>query len=61
MSIPFSTRVVDVIIRLTVKKKEQMKQISDFRNLDAELSGTQGKGASTLIDEKDAYEADIAF
>lgn len=37
-----------------------MKEIESFRSLDAELSGTQGKGADSLIDEKDAYGADIA-
>lgn len=60
VSTPFTESVVAEIIRLTVET-EQLKQISDFRNLDAELSGTQGKGASALIDEKDAYGADIAF
>lgn len=40
---------------------DKMKEIASFRSLDAELSGTQGKGASSLIDEKDAYEADIAL
>lgn len=39
---------------------EKMKEISNFRSLDAELSGTHGKGASNLIDEKDAHDADIA-
>lgn len=37
-----------------------MEQIANFRSLDAELSGTQGKGASSLIEEKDALNADIA-
>jgi hypothetical protein len=44
---------------MTDEETEKLKEIANFRSLDAELSGNQGKGAS-LIDEKDAHEADIA-
>lgn len=40
---------------------EKMKEIAQFRSLDAELSGTKGKGASILIEEREAYAADIAI
>lgn len=39
---------------------EKMKEIQNFRSLDAQLSGTEGRQASTLISEVDAYGGDIA-
>lgn len=51
---------VDVMVSLLIIVAEKMKEIESFRSLDAELSGTQGKQASALIEEKDAYGADIA-
>ena len=39
---------------------EKQKEIEQFRSLDAELSGTQGRRPSTLIDEKDFHAADVA-
>ncbi|KAK5072159.1 hypothetical protein LTS08_000745 [Lithohypha guttulata] len=49
-----------VIFRTSPVSPEKMKEIAHFRSLDAELSGTKGKGASILIEEREAYAADIA-
>lgn len=37
-----------------------MREIEQFRNLDAELSGTKGQQADVLIEERDAFGGDIA-
>jgi len=50
-----------IIFRTSPVSPEKMREIENFRSLDAELSGTQGRRASTLIDEKDALHADIAL
>lgn len=50
-----------VLFRTSPVSPEKLKEIEQFRSLDAELSGTQGRRPSTLIDEKDALGADIAL
>lgn len=49
-----------VLFRTSPVSPEKMKEIAQFRSLDAELSGTQGRRPSTLIDEVDFYSADVA-
>lgn len=53
--------IIVPIPTLLIRETEKLKEIANFRSLDAELSGTQGKGASTLIEERDAHDADVAF
>jgi len=45
---------------LANSKTEKVREIEQFRSLDAELSGTKGQKASVLIEEKDALGGDIS-
>ena len=47
-----------MLIRLPPTAK--MREINEYRHLDAQLSGTEGKRASQLIEEKEIVGADIA-
>lgn len=49
-----------VIFRTSPVSPEKMREIEQFRNLDAELSGTKGQQADVLIEERDAFGGDIA-